>query len=201
MPKQPKASAEPALIVFGFNQPIGSAQAAWFRAAHVKKVYTVAQRIGFSSIAVDSDERRELAAKLEAGQLLSGGKLLLPAIADELYQQLLGFVADQVIAAEADASTAEEPGPTPSADSEAPPQSPTEMHAAAPVTAAAWSTLTAGTRVLALYLDKRGNPEGWWEAEIVHVKGGRFFITWCDEPNSGVVIRDREQIALMLPTT
>ena len=202
-----KSTAQPALIVFGINQPVGCPQAAWFRAAHMKKVYATAQRIGFSSIAVDSDERRALAAKLSEGQLLSGGKLLLPAINDELYQQLLGLIADEIIAAEDRAPKDGEPGFTPKADAETAPQSPLELEPSAeasaptPVTAAAWSALTPGTRVLALYLDKRGNSDGWWEAEIVHIREDVFFLTWCDEPEAGVIMRHREQIALVLPTT
>ena len=207
MPTKSNSAAQPALIVFGINQPVGCPQAAWFRAAHVKRVYATAQRIGFSSIAVDSEERRAFAAKLEEGQLLAGRKLLLPAITDELYQQLSNLIADKATAAEDRAPKEQEPESTPKADAETGPHPPSEPEpsaeapAATTVTAAAWSTLTPGTRVLALYLDKRGNPEGWWEAEVVHIREGVFFLTWCDEPEAGVVMRHRDQIALMLPTT
>jgi hypothetical protein len=199
------ASAEPALIVFGFNKALGCPQAAWFSASLVKRVYAAAQRIGLSNAAVDSEERRGLAAKLSEGQLLSGGKLLLPAIEDQLYQQLQGLLVKQPAAAEARApangepDAAAKPGDLPNV------QEPTELapptEAAVPVTAAAWNAITPGTRVLALYLDKRGNPDGWWEADVVHIRRGVFFVTWSDDPDAGVVMRQRDQIALILPTT
>ncbi len=58
-----------------------------------------------------------------------------------------------------------------------------------------WSEIGIGSLVLAtVRLD-----EGWWEAVVERVDGERLTLRWRDYPEEGLIVRRREQLALLHP--
>ena len=80
--------AVPALIVFGTPKGAKAPHAAWFRAAYAARVVTAARRQALSTIAVESNETRAVAATLKEGQLKAGGQLVMPCVSQDMLNQL-----------------------------------------------------------------------------------------------------------------
>jgi len=59
-----------------------------------------------------------------------------------------------------------------------------------------WSMLKAGDLVLA---KDDPDPEGWYDAVVVEVRGDLFALTWRDWPDLGRIVRRAEHIALLHP--
>ncbi|CAM5378594.1 hypothetical protein ATER59S_01696 [Aquamicrobium terrae] len=65
-----------------------------------------------------------------------------------------------------------------------------------PAGLAGWSALKAGDLVLA---KDDPDPEGWYDAVVVEVRGDLFTLTWRDWPELGRIVRRAEHIALLHP--
>jgi hypothetical protein len=174
-------STEPALIVFGTPKGARSPHAAWFRAAYVNRVSVAAQRQGLATIAVETDATRAAAATLKEGQLKAGGQLVMPCVTQEMLNRLNGLVP--------------KPRPSPAEG----PVSPATAGVQVPVSV--WDKLKPTDLVLAADLDKAGEPNGWYEANIMKIEDGIYTVRWYHEYEGEprIVRRERQHIALMYP--
>ena len=63
----------------------------------------------------------------------------------------------------------------------------------------AWSRLSVGALVLAADLDKKGEPDCWYEAIIVRITPATFILRFRDYPRDGLLARTRRHVALLHP--
>jgi hypothetical protein len=171
-------SNAPALIVFG--TPVGTKEphAAWFRAEYAERAKLAAQRDGLTSLSVNSSDTRAAAQTLKEGQLKAGGQLAMPSISQETMARLRTLATNVPVT----------PGN---------PFSKTAPGVQAPVSV--WDKLKPADLVLAAFLDKAGEPDGWYEATIMKIENGTFTVRWYYEPKSGFVRLQRQHIAIMFP--
>lgn len=64
-----------------------------------------------------------------------------------------------------------------------------------------WDALAVGDVVLAADLDKKGEPECWFEAVIVRITPTSFILRFRDYPRDGLLSRTRRHVALLHPTS
>jgi hypothetical protein len=171
-------STMPALIVFGTPKGAKAPHAAWFRAAYAARVVTAARRQALTTIAVESNETRAVAATLKEGQLKAGGQLTMPCVSQDMLSQLRRLM------------------PQPPGSSAPSPTGSTIAGVQVPF--AVWDTLKPTDVVLAAHLEN-GVPDGWYEAIILKIEGGTFTLRWADYPEDGLVRLRRQHIALMYP--
>jgi hypothetical protein len=169
----------PALIVFGTPKGAKAPHAAWFRAAYAARVVTAARRQALTTVAVESNETRAMAATLKEGQLNAGGQLVMPCVSQDMLSQLRRLVQQQ-----------------PPGSSGASPAGATTAGVQVPI--AVWDTLKPTDVVLAAHLEN-GVPDGWYEAIIMKNQGGTFTLRWADYPRDPLVRVQRQHIALMYP--
>ena len=165
----------PALIVFGTPKGTRGPRAAWFRAEYADRVTSAAQRQGLATVAVGSNETRAAAGVLKEGQLKVGGQLVMPCVSQEVVNRLRGLIP--VLAADTVGTTV--PG--------------------VQVPASIWDTLKPTDIVLAAWLDKAGDPDGWYEATIMNIQNGVYTLRWLYNGKELLVRLKRQHVALMFP--
>ncbi|PNE10184.1 MAG: hypothetical protein CR217_15780 [Beijerinckiaceae bacterium] len=136
---------------------------------------------GLSSLEVQTDEHRQVAATLPEGVINAQGRFSLSPAAPEIMAEL-----ERLLKAETGRGVASERG----AKSET---------ASATISADLWRQLKPGSLVLAAGFDKNDNLEGWWEAIIVRVDDREFLVRWQGYPNEPRSSRSQEYIALLHP--
>ena len=82
-----KASTEPAVIVFGFNEH-RIPQAAWFSEAEADLATRAARLMGLRVLRIENDAHRELAARLRQGQVYAADRTFAPAVQREIFDAL-----------------------------------------------------------------------------------------------------------------
>lgn len=172
-------SNAPALIVFGTPKGTKAPHGAWFPVQYAERSLAAAQQQGLIALPVDSDPSRAAAAQLKEGQLKAGGQLVLPTISPQLLSRLRDLAPQTQ---------------TPAQDVR---QGSTTPGVQAP--AALWNTLKPTDVVLAAFLDRSGEPDGWYEATIMKVENGIYTLRWLYEPQLGFIKLQRQHIALMFP--
>ena len=140
-----------------------------------------AQRQGLATITVESDATRAAAASLKEGELKAGGQLVMPCVTQEVLTRLNSLLPKP---------------PASSAESSANP-----VTAGVQVPVSVWDKLKPTDLVLAADLDKAGEPNGWYEANIMKIEDGIYTVRWYQEYEGEprIVRRQRQHIALMYP--
>ena len=82
-----KASTDPAVIVFGFNEH-RIPQAAWFSEAEADLATRAARLMGLRVLRIENDAHRELAARLRQGQVYAADRTFAPAVQREIFDTL-----------------------------------------------------------------------------------------------------------------
>ena len=178
----PKNSEKiPSLIVFGRIRGSKVDQAAVFLEKDAEAAKKAAADAGLSSLEVQTQADRNMAATLPEGAINANGRFSLSPASPEIIAEL-----DRLLKA----ATGQEATSARSAKSET---------ASATISADLWRQLKPGSLVLAAAFDEQDNLDGWWEAVIVRVDDGEFLVRWRDYPKEPVASRSHEYIALLHP--
>ena len=187
--EKPSAAPTPALVLFGHDRS-GKAHAAWFTAEEAAAARTAAGLNGYRVLALTTEAQAHVAAKLSRGRLFEKGRAFVPFVKAALYETLSQM-------AEAAAPTSTEAAA--SADASAPAPEPVRS---LPVVVSPrvrrsgprdWDEIEPGSLVLAYDREY----EAWYEAIVVQVLGSAYRVRFRDYPEEGVLMRRRENIALL----
>src|SRR4051794_4434484 len=196
--KQPLV-LKPALALFGTDRS-GKPHAAWFTAEEAEAARTAAGLSGYRVLALTTEAQMHVAAKLARGRLFENGRAFVPFVKAALYQTL-SQMADAAAPTSTEAAVpadaaAQQAAP---ADARAPAPEPvrslpvvvsTSMRRGGPRD---WDEIEPGSLVLAY----DGDNEAWFEAIVVQVLGSAYRVRFRDYPEEGVLMRRRENIALL----
>jgi hypothetical protein len=194
--KQPLV-LKPALIVFGTDRT-GKPHAAWFTAEEAEAARTAAGLIGYRVLALTTEAQAQVAAKLSRGRLFENGRAFVPFVKAALYEtlsQMADAAPERTEAAPADAAAPQEA----SADARAPAPEPVRSLPVVVNTSVRrggprdWDEIEPGSLVLAYDREY----EAWYEAIVVQVLGSAYRVRFRDYPEEGVLMRRRENIALL----
>ena len=176
--------SDAAIIVFGTARGAKLPQAGWFRAKDKDAATAFSLKSGLSILNVDSEAIRKIIPDLREAQLRPGSDPVIPVIDTVLLQRLEAVQREAVKQAAGlnvpvlgGSSAAKRPPPARSL----------------------WNALKVGDLVLAADLDRKGTPEGWFEAVITAVDGDTFLARFRDYPEEGTVKRLQHHIALLYP--
>ena len=128
------------------------------------------------------------ATTLPAGDLTKSGLEIVPPVSRAIYERLLSAVATS-----SQATGGPSKGRKPEAVGEGP--------AAPAPRPATWQDIAAGAFVLAQDDEATvGSDDGWFEAHVLEAAGDdQFKLRFRDYPEEGVVVRRRNQLALLPP--
>jgi len=181
MPNAKNSDKIPALIVFGRIRGSKVDQAAVFLEKDAEAAKKAASGAGLSSLEVQTEADRNMAAALPEGAINAQGRFSLSPASPEIIAELERLLK---------AATDEEETSASGAKSET---------ASATISADLWRQLKLGSLVLAAAFDEQDNLDGWWEAVIVRIDDGEFLVRWRDYPKEPRVSRSHEYIALLHP--
>lgn len=196
---------KPAPIVFGRDRT-GKPHAAWFTAEEAEAARTAAGLIGYRVLALTTEAHPHVAAQLSRGRLFENGRAFVPFVKAALYETLAKM-------AEAAAPNSTEAAPSSTeaapADVAAPQAASADARAPAPEPVRSlpvvvnprvrrggprdWDEIEPGSLVLAYDREY----EAWYEAIVVQVLGSAYRVRFRDYPEEGVLMRRRENIALL----
>ncbi len=171
----------PALIVFGRISGSNVNQAAVFLKKDAEAAKKAATDAGLSSLEVQTEEHRRVAATLPKGVINMQGRFSLSPASPEIMAEL-----ERLLKAATGQGVVSDSG----AKSET---------ASATISADLWRQLKPGALVLAAGFDKNNNLDGWWEAIIVRIDDGEFLVRWRGFPKEPRSSRSEEYIALLHP--
>lgn len=183
---------EPALVVIAKDAG-GVARGSWFAASDAKVAKASAKAAGSATVAVKGPERMSLANRVPKGRIFDSGKLFMPRIQGEVFDQLMGFApkADKApqlqLVASGDADKAGLSGETSAASSA------TAIEGKLPDE---WSKLGVGSLVLA-----RDVEEDSFFLSIIIGKAGptSFTLKWRDYPDEPNFQRQVSDLAMLHP--
>ena len=213
--KRPAKLPSTCLIVFGLDDK-GRPHASWFGDEDVALARKAAAMMGMAAVEANTEALRGLAGQLPAGRVFASGRAFVPFVKGGLYSQLAAHLPAGVgprpveagtipastphkaaegdrgaTAALAAKTTADTPGAAAGSNADTAATSKPE-----PAGLAGWSSLKAGDLVLA---KDDPDPEGWYDAVVVEVRGDLFTLTWRDWPDLDRIVRRAEHIALLHP--
>lgn len=155
--------------------------ASYFAADQIGTATAAASKMGMAVLPVDQPDVATLAASLPVGKIFESGKAFVPFVKRSLFDQLAVHFPDRPdFAGLRAAATASEAADNPAAKVHTLPKD--------------WSVIAIGDLVLAT---EGGPEEGWYESEVLEVKGNQFTLRWRDWPNLPNFVRQREQLALL----
>jgi hypothetical protein len=160
--------------------------AAWFGTRRAKAATRAAETSFFNAISIDDEKTQKIAEQLGEGGLSPLNGLSLWLVNDELARELELLIAERKCVAQ----------PTEQAPLAGDPDVATGLPT---INFSLWSSLTAGTLVLAADLDRQGAPEAWYEAYVVSIEDDTLMLRWRDFPREGILSRTRKHVALLHP--
>jgi hypothetical protein len=171
----------------------GKPHAAWFGTPDVSLATKAASTIGFRAFVLCDDAQRSAVADLPQGRVFSSGRAFVPFVAKEIYERLQtlasGSAGSTTATIKLTAQSPEKPahgdegcfGGSGSADPRYP---------------RSWAAIAIGSLVLIT----EGEEDGWYEAVVVASKpGGAFTLQWRDWPDLPLLMRRRDEMALLHP--
>lgn len=190
--ESPLAKPTPALIVFGADKA-GKPHAAWFPTLDVSLATKAAETIGFRALVLCDDAQRSAAAELPQGRVFGSGRAFVPFVAKEVYERVQGLTGGpEEPTASGLKTAAQSPEKAADGDEGCPGgSSPTD-----PRYPRSWAGIAIGSLVLIT----EGEEDGWYEAVVVASKpGGEFTLQWRDWPDLPLLMRRRDEMALLHP--
>ena len=173
-----------ALVVFGLDAT-GKPHASAFFANDADLAEKAAGLMGMRVLRPETDEQRQIAAKLPRGRVFASGRAFVPFVRAPLYAAPAAFggVAGPI------PPETDEPGCTGAVGA---PRAADEGEAE-PHFPATWADITVGSIVLAS-IDR---SDGRWESVVVSVHGDLLKLIWRDYPKDPVFVRRHSQVALL----
>ncbi|MCJ2021540.1 hypothetical protein MKK84_29685 [Methylobacterium sp. E-065] len=192
--ESPLAKPTPALVVFGADKG-GKPHAAWFPTPDVSLATQAAATIGFRALVLCDDAQRSAATDLPQGRVFSSGRAFVPFVAKEVYERLQalagGLVGSDTTTIRLAAQSPEKP-----ADGDGDGGGFGGSGPADPRYPRSWAGIAIGSLVLIT----EGEEDGWYEAVVVASKpGGEFTLQWRDWPDLPMLMRRRDEMALLHP--
>lgn len=195
-------SDKPALVVFdrnGTEPPRGS----WFDADSIAEAIAGAAAMGAQIVTVKGAEVMALANRVPKGRVFSSGKLFMPRIQKEVYEQLQGHVPEEdrkpqleLVASGEGKSEAgsgcdgEDVGASGTSSS-------SDLKCTLP---SEWSKIGVGSLVLTRDIEEE--DEAFYLAVVVGKAGPTSLqLKWRDYPDLATVTRDARQLAMLHPKT
>jgi hypothetical protein len=185
-------------VVFGTDRT-GKPHAAWFTAEESEAARTAAGLIGYRVLALTTEAQGNVAAQLSRGRLFENGRAFVPFVKAALHETLSQMADATPTGTEAAApadTAAQQAAP---ADARAPAPEPVRS---LPVVVSPrvrrgaprdWDEIEPGSLVLAYDREY----EAWYEAIVVQVLGSAYWVRFRDYPEEGVLMRRRENMALL----
>jgi hypothetical protein len=190
--ESPLAKPTPALVVFGTDKG-GKPHAAWFGTTDVSLATKAAETIGFRALVLCDDAHRSAVAELPQGRVFGSGRAFVPFIGKEVYERLQALAVGSTGAITADIRLATQSPEKPaggdgSCFGKSNPGDPRYPRS--------WAGIAIGSLVLIT----EGEEDGWYEAVVVASKpGGEFTLQWRDWPDLPLLVRRRDEMALLHP--
>nr|WP_321442577.1 hypothetical protein [uncultured Cohaesibacter sp.] len=184
---------EPTLVVIA-RDASGVARGSWFAASDAKVAKASAKAAGSVAVAVKGPDRMGLANRVPKGRIFDSGKLFMPRIQGEVFDQLLGFAPKAHKAPQLQLVTSGD---------EAKAKTPNEAASAARGTSDIegkvpdeWSKLGVGSLVLARDVEE----ESFYLAVIIGKAGPiNFTLRWRDYPDEPNFQRQVSDLAMLHP--
>ncbi|MGU3480130.1 hypothetical protein [Methylobacterium sp. D48H] len=190
--ESPLAKPAAALVVFGTDKG-GKPHAAWFGPTDVSLATKAAATIGFRALVLCDDAQRSAAAELPQGRVFGSGRAFVPFVAREVYERLQAL-ADGPKGSTISSIRVVAQGPEKPADDDAGCLG--GSGSVDPRYPRSWAGIAIGSLVLIT----EGEEDGWYEAVVVASKpGGEFTLQWRDWPDLPLLVRRRDEMALLHP--
>lgn len=190
--ESPLAKPTPALVVFGADKA-GKPHAAWFPTPDVSLATKAAATIGFRALVLCDDAQRSAAADLPQGRVFSSGRAFVPFVAKEVYERLQALAGSSAGSATTRIVLATPSHEKPADGDEGYPGGANTVDPRYP---RSWAGIAIGSLVLIT----EGEEDGWYEAVVVASKpGGEFTLQWRDWPDLPLLMRRRDEMALLHP--
>ncbi|APT33502.1 hypothetical protein MCBMB27_04211 [Methylobacterium phyllosphaerae] len=190
--ESPLAKPMPALVVFGVDKS-GKPHAAWFGVTDVRLATKAADTIGFRTFVLCDEAQRAATADLPQGRVFGSGRAFVPFVAREVYERLQAL-ADEPKCLTSSSIRVVAQGPAEPADDDA--GCPGGSGPVDPRYPRSWAGIANGSLVLIT----EGEDDGWYEAVVVASKpGGEFTLQWRDWPDLPLLVRRRDEMALLHP--
>ncbi|MCV6574363.1 MAG: hypothetical protein OIF58_01370 [Cohaesibacter sp.] len=185
----------PALVVFdrnGTEPPRGS----WFDADSVVDAKAGAAAMGAQIVAVKGDEVMALANRVPKGRVFSSGKLFMPRIQKEVYEQLQGHLPEEDSKPQLELIASDE-GKSEDGGASEGNASGLSLKGTLP---SEWSKIGVGSLVLTRDIEE--DDEAFYLAVVVGKAGSTSFrLKWRDYPDMDSITRDVCQLAMLHPKT
>lgn len=190
--ESPLAKPAPALVVFGTDKG-GKPHAAWFATPDVSLATKAAETIGFRVLVLCDDAQRSAAAGLPQGRVFGSGRAFVPFVAREVYERLQALTGRSAGATAASIRMAAQSSEKPADGDEGCPGGSGPVDPRYP---RSWAAIAIDSLVLIT----EGEQDGWYEAVVVAAKpGGEFTLQWRDWPDLPLLVRRRDEMALLHP--
>jgi hypothetical protein len=173
------------LVLFGIDSR-GKAKAARFGKEHAGLAMKAANQLQLQVLASNDPEVAEIAARLPVGRVHATGRMFVPFIRRDLYDQLLA-------AAAANGNLHEPPAPPANGMSGNDAASPPSR--SSPKLPRDWQEIGVGDLVVA----QQSLEDGWYEAIVVDANGDMFSLRWRDYPRQRQFVRHRRRLGLLYP--
>jgi hypothetical protein len=170
------------LVLFGIDSRGGKPKAARFRKEHAGLAIKAAEQLQLNVLASSDPKVAEIAAQLPVGRVHATGRMFVPFVRHDLY--------DQLLAAAGNGNTASASAPNgPSGASGSTPGG------SAPHLPHDWQSIGIGDLVVA----QQGVEDGWYEAIVVEANGDMLTTRWRDYPRERRIVRHRTRLGLLYP--
>ena len=183
----------PAIVVFGTDES-GKPHASAFSQADSELAEQAARLMRMQVLRVETDEQRELAAKLPAGRVFASGRAFVPFVQAGVYEALRTFAGPAGPSPAGDPSSACTSQPDAAQGHSTASQAEAASHDQRDGAKQAPGAIDVGTVVLA------AEPmNGWWEAVVVKAKGDALTLKWRDFPDEPQFVRRRHKVVRLEP--
>jgi hypothetical protein len=176
----------PAIVLFGLDGQ-GRPLAATFAADQTALALKAATSLKLRTLRVETAEQADLAKQLPVGAILAAGRATVPLVSKALFDKLLTLRPTSADPPKGDAPAAAAPQRPTSASNQPQPKRPP----------ASWAEIDVGDLVLV----ENWEPEtGLYEAVVLEKLGDdEFKFRFRDYPKEGILVRRRNQLALLPP--
>lgn len=185
----------PALVVFdrnGNEPPRGS----WFDVDSMVEAKAGAVAMSAQIVAVKGAEVMALANRVPKGRVFSSGKLFMPRIQKDVYEQLQGHVPEEDCKPQLELVASDE-GKSEDGGASEGSSSGLSLKGTLP---GEWSKIGVGSLVLSRDIEE--DDEAFYLAVVVGKAGPTSFqLKWRDYPDIDPIIRDVRQLAMLHPKT
>jgi hypothetical protein len=169
------------VILFGIDSS-GKPKAARFGTKHAGLATKAASQLQLRVLPGTDPRVAQIATRLPVGRVHATGRMFIPFIRRDLYEQL--------VAAAPAAGSQQQAAPPPNGTGGQPGGKPAGSPPNRPQT---WAEIGIGDLVVAF----EDNDEGWYEAIVAEANGDMLTLRWRDYPRQKAVVRHRNRLGLL----